>query len=248
MTRAVQVPAALASSQASIGGYLYDSELPLTSLVFVLPLMAIYEIGTSFLTTAAHRGYQEQIIAFNMTQRLCQLLGFHAQHVPPLVVALVLLGWHAARRAKWQVHIGTLICMAFESAALALPLILLSREAVKILPLAATHGATRDSIIMSLGAGVYEELVFRLILFTSLSAIFREPLRIHPVIGGLGIVLISAFAFSGYHYLSPNEQFTWRTFIFRSIAGAYFGGLFLLRGFGITAGCHSAYDLMILAI
>ena len=160
MTRALQAPAAPPGSQASIGGYLYDSELPLTSLVFVLPLMAIYEIGTSFLTTAAHRGYQEQIIAFNMTQRLCQLLGFHARHVPPLVVALVLLGWHAARRAKWQVHVGTLVCMAFESAALALPLILLSREAVKFLPLAAIHGTTRDSIIMSLGAGVYEELVF----------------------------------------------------------------------------------------
>jgi hypothetical protein len=247
VTRAVQAPAALASSQASVGGYLYDSELPLTSLIFVLPLMAIYEVGTRFLTTAAHRGYQEQIIAFNMTQRLCQLLGVHAQHVPPLVVAVILLSWHAARRAKWQVHAGTLICMAFESAALALPLILLSREAARYLPLATIHGATRDSIIMSLGAGVYEELVFRLILITSLSMIFREPLRQHPVIGSLGVVLISAFAFSGYHYLSPIEHFTWRSLVFRSVAGAYFGALFLLRGFGITAGCHSAYDLLILA-
>ena len=248
MTRAVQAPEQDSGSQASVGGYLNDSELPLTSLVFLLPLMAIYEVGTQFLTTAAHHGAQEQIIAFNMTQRLCELLGVHAQHLPAFVVASVLLGWHLARRAKWQVNAMTLFVMAFECAALALPLILLSREAARYLPLAAINGTTRDSIIMSLGAGVYEELVFRLILFTSLSMIFREPLKNHPMLGGLGIVLISAFAFSGYHYLSPIEHFSWRTFVFRTVAGAYFGGLFLLRGFGITAGCHSAYDLLILTI
>jgi CAAX prenyl protease-like protein len=248
VTRAVHASPALSRSQPTVGGYLYDSELPLTSLVFVIPLMVIYEVGTRFLTTAAHRGYQEQIIAFNLTQRLCELLGVHAQHVPPLVVAVILLAWHAARKARWQVHAGTVVCMCFESAALALPLILLSREVARYFPLAAIHGQTRDSIIMALGAGVYEELVFRLILFTSLSIIFREPLRQHPFAGGLGIVLISAFAFSGYHYLSPIEHFTWRVFLFRSIAGAYFGALFLLRGFGITAGCHAAYDLLILAL
>jgi hypothetical protein len=248
VTRAVQAGATAQPSLPTVGGYLYDSELPLTSLVFVIPLMAVYEVGTRFLTTAAHRGYQEQIIAFNLTQRLCELLGVHAQHVPPLVVTVILLAWHAARKARWQVHAGTLICMAFESAALALPLILLSREVARYVPLAVVHGATQDGIIMSLGAGVYEELVFRLILFTSLSIILREPLRQHPILGGLGIVLLSAFAFSGYHYLSPIEHFTWRAFIFRSVAGAYFGALFLLRGFGVTAGCHAAYDLFILAL
>ena len=64
MTRALQAPAAIArSSTASVGAYLHDSELPLTSLVFVLPLMVIYEVGTSFLTTAARRGGRHRFVS-----------------------------------------------------------------------------------------------------------------------------------------------------------------------------------------
>jgi len=247
VTRAAGAPTGSSSDSGSlIGDYFRESELPLTSLVFLLPQMVVYEVGTRFLTTAARHGYQEQIIAFNITQRLCALLGLHAQHIPALVVTAILLAWHAASKAKWQIHAGTVIGMAVESAALALPLILLSREAARYFPLAATSDGTRDGIIMALGAGVYEELVFRLMLLTALSIILREPLRHHPFWSSLGIVCISAFAFSGYHYLSPIEYFTWRSFAFRTVAGAYFAALFLLRGFGITSGCHAAYDILIL--
>jgi hypothetical protein len=57
-------------------------------------------------------------------------------------------------------------------------------------------------------------------------------------------VLGSAVAFSAYHYLGA-EQFDLPTFAFRTVAGVYFGGMFLARGFGVTAGSHAAYDVLV---
>jgi len=176
------------------------------------------------------------------------LLGVHVQHLPALAVCTILLCWHLARREKWQINLATLFGMSIESLLLALPLIAIGRELARYLPLSTIHANRQDTIIMSLGAGVYEELVFRLALFSILSLIFRDMLRLKSMWVNLGIVLIGALAFSCYHYLSPNEPFLWRSFAFRTVAGAYFGAIFLLRGFGITAASHAAYDILILFV
>jgi hypothetical protein len=232
----------------SLGGYFHDSELPLTSLIFLLPLVVIYEVGTHYFTTAAQHGQDQQIIAFVMMQRFFRLFGVHGQHLPAVAVVTILLCEHAFRNKRWQLNLGTLVGMAIESALLALPLIAIARELSRYFPLAASAGTRQDMVIMSLGAGVYEELVFRLVLFSLLSFALKDALRLHSFWVHLGVVSISALAFSGYHYLSPLEHFQWRSFIFRTVAGAYFGVLFLLRGFGITCGCHAAYDLLILVV
>ncbi|HSZ58311.1 MAG TPA: CPBP family glutamic-type intramembrane protease [Tepidisphaeraceae bacterium] len=245
MTRAVE-NAPIASARGSHAGYVHESELPLTSLVFLLPLIVIYEIGTLYFTTAAHHGYEQQIIAFTMMQRFFRLFGVHGQHLPALAVCAILLSWHIARRDRWQVNLGTLVGMPAESVLWALPLIAVSREIARYVPLATLRASRQDIVIMSLGAGVYEELVFRLVLFTLLSLLFRDVIRARGWGVNLGIVFTSALAFSCYHYLSPLEQFQWRSFTFRTIAGAYFGVLFLFRGFGITAAAHASYDILIL--
>jgi membrane protease YdiL (CAAX protease family) len=61
------------------------------------------------------------------------------------------------------------------------------------------------------------------------------------------MVVSSSLLFSLYHYLG-HEQFDLRTFAFRTAAGAYFGAVFIFRGFGITAGTHAAYDIYIVAL
>ena len=246
MTRAIESSAAPTPARGSERGYVHESELPLTSLLFLLPLIVIYEIGTQYFTTAAQHGYEQQIIAFTMMQRFFRLFGVHGQHLPALALGAILLSWHLARREKWQVNLGTLIGMAAESVLFALPLIALSREVARYFPLAAVRASRQDVVIMSLGAGVYEELVFRLILFTVLSLLLKDLMRFKGWGVNLGVVFISAFAFSFYHYLSPLEHFQWRSFAFRTLAGVYFGVLFLFRGFGITAASHSSYDIMIL--
>jgi hypothetical protein len=58
------------------------------------------------------------------------------------------------------------------------------------------------------------------------------------------LVVLSASLFSAYHYLG-SETFHWRIFVFRMAAGVYFAAIFLFRGFGLTAGSHIAYDLLV---
>jgi len=115
-----------------------------------------------------------------------------------------------------------------------------------MLPLAATPG-TGQTLVLSLGAGIYEELVFRLILCTTLAIVLRNVFRIEARLSMLLLVVLSATLFSAYHYLG-NEAFHWRIFVFRMMAGVYFAGLFVGRGFGITAGSHMAYDVLIVLL
>jgi hypothetical protein len=245
-------PVGLAGGLTAARGYFARSELPLTSLIFVLPLVVIYEFGTRYLTTAAQSGLDQEIIAFRNIQAFFALFGINGRHLPAIAVVGILLACHIARRDPWTVHLFTLGGMALESVLLGLPLIGLSVLLARYFPLSATGagamGSVKDNLIMSVGAGVYEELVFRLALFALLSLLLKDALRMRRAWSYLLVVVISAVCFSAYHYLSPTEHFRARTFAFRTLAGIYFGLLFIIRGFGVTAGCHAAYDIMILFV
>lgn len=114
----------------------------------------------------------------------------------------------------------------------------------------ALHAAAIDSgtlprVIRFVGAGVYEEVLFRLCLLPACFAAFRLlflPGRPAAVLA----VLCTSLAFSIAHHIGPSpDPFTPFIFMFRTIAGLFFAILFVLRGFGITAGCHAAYDVLV---
>jgi hypothetical protein len=61
--------------------------------------------------------------------------------------------------------------------------------------------------------------------------------------------LSTSFLFALAHHIGPTaDAFNLFVFSFRAIAGMFFSAVFLLRGFGITVGCHAAYDLMVGAL
>jgi hypothetical protein len=63
------------------------------------------------------------------------------------------------------------------------------------------------------------------------------------------MIVVSAVAFSLYHYKpSGTEPFQWESFVFRTLAGIYFGVIFAWRGFGLTAGAHAGYDIAIVLL
>lgn len=235
--------------------YFRRSELPLTSLAFLLPLMIAYELGTSAFTFDPVHQTEQRIIAFTLMQRFFLMFGATGKYMPALAVALVLLAWHVARRDKWKVRPAHVAGMGLESLVLAIPLIVISRVAERYLAhvsLTAAGGGAKFAdaktlFVLSLGAGVYEELIFRLVAFTVLSFLLIDVLEFRKSIGSLLVVLISAALFSAYHYLG-DEPFRWWSFSFRALAGLYFGVVFLCRGFGITAGSHAAYDLCVVAL
>jgi hypothetical protein len=107
------------------------------------------------------------------------------------------------------------------------------------------------SIVTGIGAGIYEELVFRLILICVLMLLFQDVLGLNHRSSIVLSVLVSAGLFSAHHHivfvngqLALSAAFNWTEFGFRTIAGIYFAGLFAIRGFGIAAGTHAFYDII----
>jgi len=130
-----------------------------------------------------------------------------------------------------------------------------------VLPPADEAGAGPSSrsrlanVVTGIGAGIYEELVFRLILICLLMLLFQDALRLGHN-GSIALsVAISAALFSAHHHIDffsgqPNaiDPFDFTRFAFRTIAGVYFSALFAIRGFGITAGTHASYNIIAVSI
>jgi hypothetical protein len=107
------------------------------------------------------------------------------------------------------------------------------------------------NIVTGIGAGIYEELIFRLILICILMVLFQDIFKMNHINAVVLSVLISASLFSAHHHFDffsgqPNEidPFDITEFAFRTIAGIYFAILYAIRGFGITAGTHAFYNII----
>ena len=147
--------------------------------------------------------------------------------------------------------------MAIESVVLAVALVGLSKvvdlgftrlEQAGPPSLAATApgvGHPAAPLIGFLGAGVYEEALFRLVLIPLLFAALRV-LQTPAVLASTLAVTAAGLLFSLAHHAGmPGEAFTWFAFIFRWLAGVYFAWVFVVRGFGVAVGTHTAYDILV---
>jgi membrane protease YdiL (CAAX protease family) len=119
-----------------------------------------------------------------------------------------------------------------------------------LLPLATGGGGgdadrSMSSLIGFIGAGVYEETLFRLILvpvFFHVLRLLQTPTVLASSLAVTGSALLFALA---HHAGTPGEAFTWFAFIFRWMAGVFFAWIFILRGFGIAVGTHTSYDILV---
>lgn len=221
------------------GGYWLTSATPLYSLVFILPMLVLFEWCATW--------QMGKPVAFRMLMVLLDNLGAGGPLIPAYVLVGILLFLHVHRHDPWKIDLPVLPGMGLESFLLAAPLLGLAITATHPhihLPTISSMIDGRYFIILSVGAGIYEEMVFRLILIGLLTIFFETVLKVPKKRATVFIVAASAVSFALYHYLGA-ERFQWRSFIFRSLAGAYFAILFVTRGFGITAGTHATYDILI---
>src|SRR5579862_3919995 len=108
-----------------------------------------------------------------------------------------------------------------------------------------TSWSTR--LMLSLGAGLYEELFFRVLLVTGIAALVRLVLGAGPKLSGVIAAVTSAVFFSAFHYIVPyGDRLELPSFVFRMLSGLAFSALYLTRGFGITAWTHALYDGLLL--
>lgn len=104
-----------------------------------------------------------------------------------------------------------------------------------------------EMLTLSIGAGLYEEFFFRLLLVGGLFLLVRQFYdeskygRVYLI-----VAVIGALIFSGVHYIgSMGDDFTLASFTFRFLLGLALNAIFLLRGFGIAAWTHSLYDILV---
>ena len=101
--------------------------------------------------------------------------------------------------------------------------------------------------MLSIGAGIYEELLFRVVLVGLLAWGANKLFGWRPLVAGIVATVLGALIFSAFHYIGPyGDPLDVYSFVFRTIAGLFFSGLYLLRGFGITAWTHALYDVFLL--
>ena len=223
-------------------GYFVESQRPLHALLIVGAMVFLYEIGAR---TLAAGEVEWRIVAFTLIEWAYERLGATGRYLPPLVVLATLLAWQVASRQGWRCKGWHLLGMLVEGSLLAIPLVVIGAASMRYLPLmAGERPGTAAELIASIGAGVYEEFIFRLLLFAALHFLLVDVCKLNERWSMIGIILVSAVAFSAYHYLG-SEPFVTRVFVFRTLAGVYFGLLMWTRGFAVTVISHSAYDVLI---
>jgi hypothetical protein len=216
--------------------YARDTRRPLQSLVFLIPLVLVYEIGTRHGAGARH--LPGDLLAYGVIENLLGWFGLVGSWLPPLVLVTSLLIWHRRSRARWRVGWSALPVMIGESLVLAIPLLALS---------ALFEAPPRGRWLDALGAGVYEELVFRLLLISGLMWLLVEVfwLRRPQALWLAGALSVLVFALCHFAPLG-SEALAWKPFWFKVVAGLYLAVLFLERGLGISSGCHAAYNILLM--
>jgi len=248
-------------------GYWQQTRKPVSALLFLAPLIAVYEVGIVMAgtgdSTAEVRNMAEVIIRSLAGSagviKLLSLVGLNRAVawfvLSGLVVITTLILWQFKSRKPWRVRPLWLAGMfgetlLFGSALLAVFVVFKKLSPSFLAEPAGEAGLPVGSrLALSLGAGIFEEFLFRLVGMGLIFLFLNRSLEIPRNAAFVIAAVTTALAFAGFHLLGPfGMEFNVWSFCFRTFAGLYFACLLALRGFGITAGAHAAYDIILVLV
>lgn len=235
--------------------YLAATRHPWCCLLFLLPLIVLYEGGVFWLS-----GTEGEVMrngADVWLRRALESYGVRAVLAAPGLILGLLLFWSFWRwDSRPERPIGTVIGMAIESILLGAILQSISLNFPEILRNSGLHpevmsiefNLSQDriaKIITFVGAGIYEEVLFRLILFGMLGFVLR--IAFVPALFALPLAaIISSLLFAAAHQIPFDpEKFDRYLFMLHATHGLIFTLIYWLRGFGIAVGTHAAYDIIV---
>ncbi len=240
----------------SLREYWKSSRQPRYSVLFALPLWLLYEALAAASSGSAFAGVRNgaDVLLKTLFVALGGRTGLFVFGLLLLAVgAWIVLrdykrnpgklsprafGWMFVESIVYAFFLGSIVSIL---TALLLQGPLYSYQAVQTT--APNQLALTTQLVISLGAGLYEELLFRVILVWALLTLGLKLGWRRPAAVALGVVG-SALIFSAFHYIGPlGDQLTLPSFTFRFIAGLLLSGLYVARGFGIAAWTHALYDI-----
>ena len=242
----------------ALSAYWKLSREPRYSVVFAIPLLLLYELLAALLSTPSGAGMRN---GADVLLRSAIYAG--AGRYGPLVFGVALIGtsiWIVGRdlrRSGGPLRPRIFAAMFAESLVLALAFgVVIGTVTAKLLTPFATglaagsvqsDAGVATRLMLSLGAGLYEELLFRVLLVSGLLLLAQRVLGWSRGIATAFAVGLGALIFSAFHYVGPyGDPLRLDSFVFRAIAGVAFSALYVFRGFGITAWTHALYDIFVL--
>lgn len=228
--------------------YFFHSKSLANSFLFILPLLILYEFGIAF------QGSNIKNVADVIVKTPLILFGKNSSLIFNLLVIVFLVVSLFSIERKYQLNILLFIPMFIESViyALFIGLILgfivyrISFSFVLSIPLSLNLSNLWMQLTLSIGAGVYEEIVFRLILISLFCYIFAVFFKIHKPTSTIISILLAAFIFTMMHYVGTfGDNFTYTNFMFRLLAGIVLSVIFIFRGLGIAVYTHAIYNVFL---
>jgi len=222
------------------------------SLLFVLPLLLIYELGVliggSELNAAAE--LMKKPISW-LQSHPTKLFGADAMLLLNsllIVVALVAV-WRASRRNA--LRLSPYLWMLTESGVYALLLGPLALAPItgqfQFSGLTPNGASFLDALVVGAGAGLYEEAFFRLMILGTIYFLAKELGNMRSFGAGMLALFVSGALFSAAHFM-VGEMPDLGAFIFRLSAGMLLGLIYLTRGFGIAVWTHALFDMYVMTL
>jgi len=234
-----------APDKAPVDDYWSLTTQPLYNLIFLFPILLVYEGAVIW---SLRQGWRPPVAGAQvwMTAAL-EWLGYEGLYLPPLIIVVILIGWHVVDGRQWRVRPKALAGMLGESLLLALVLVSLMYGVLGLMGV--QRGVLRPTafryVVMYLGAGIYEETLFRLLLLPAvyglglLAGLGKKPAAVVAIVG-------SAMLFAVAHHVGPaGEPWAVTPLVWRSVGGVFFAVVFVTRGFGIAVGAHAAFDILV---
>jgi hypothetical protein len=248
--------AARAGTTAKRNSYFALSRSHRYSILFALPLLVGYE-GLAALLAQPGKGELRNGADAILRGMFTAVAGPRGPMIFMAVIILAGLGFivRDIRASGAGVRPVVFLGMLAESIVLATAFgIVIGMTTAKLLgslhslsmgPLDNTGPWTR--LMLSLGAGLYEELFFRVLLVTGLAAGARLAFGVGRTASGIFAAVVGALVFSAFHYIGPyGDPFQVQSFVFRALSGLAFSAIYLVRGFGVAAWTHALYDAFLL--
>jgi membrane protease YdiL (CAAX protease family) len=254
--RAVKLPKSEARSYWTL------SMRPLHVLVFLAPLLVAFEVGSILYLMSSDHTVAKTIQAYKLLGDFFELFGAAGRVIPAVTLVTVLIVWHVMRRDPWTIYAGVVGGMVLESVLWTLPLLVMAGVQMRTAGgsrggMAAWSGPGSDltsmtwqaRVTISIGAGLYEELLFRFVAIALAHMLLADLLRMSKLHAAIGAVVVSALLFALYHDAALASGGTdWARLVFLFAAGVYLGVLYASRGLGIVAATHAMYDVLVLVV
>lgn len=235
----------------AVKNYFKSTHTLLYSYLISLPLLLLYEV-LIFISQPA-TDTQVRISVDVWIRSLFSNIGYDVLSIILILVALLGVFILYRERDKLStLNFSYFLGMIFEAMAYAYLLALLISQTLEaLLQMVQTSPVesltTMQQLALSLGAGLYEELFFRVILVTGLIFLFKY-LFSKKWMAVTAAVLLAAAIFSMVHYIGVmGDPFTFGSFLFRFLFGLALNGIYVWRGFGMAAWTHALYDVLVVA-